>query len=215
LYRLSSSLFPHSEEGIGREVLAEMAHELRCVGLHAAKLNIRVVLHPDQFVVPSSDYSTVSRRQGAFQVPVSALPQSGPRHLVIDAGGLRVYGAGDWRGWKHRVCRRRSWRKLHLGIAETTKEIVVVELTESRIHDSQPLPTLLDQIPDPIGPVSGDGVYDTRTCYEAVLRRQATSIFVPRRTARLGTAKDPTGWRAARNRILQQLKHRDARRGEA
>src|SRR2546427_10374908 len=103
------------------------------------------------------DYSTVSRRQGTLQVPVSTLPQSCPRHVVIDATGLRVYGAGEWRMWKHRVCRRRTWRKLHLGIDERTKEIVVVELTESHVHDHQPLPALLDQIPDPIGQVSGDG----------------------------------------------------------
>ena len=107
-----------------------------------------------------------------------------------------------------RVGRRRTWRKLHLGIDETTKEIVAVELTGSRVHDSQPLPALLDQIPDPIGHVSGDGAYDTRTCYEAVLQRQATPTFAPRRTARLGPAKDPAGWRAARNRILQQIEAR-------
>jgi hypothetical protein len=107
--------------------------------------------------------------------------------------------------WRHRVCRRRSWRKLHLGIDESTKEIVAVELTGSRVHDSRPLPALLDQIRDPVDQVSGDGAYDTRTCYEAVLRRQATPTFVPRRTARLGTATDPTGWRTARNRILQQI----------
>jgi len=78
-----------------------------------------------------------------------------------------------------------------------------VELTGSRVHDSQPLPSLLDQIPDPIGQVSGDGAYDTRTCYEAVLQRQATPTFVPRRTARLDTSTDSPAWRAARNRILQ------------
>ena len=107
--------------------------------------------------------------------------------------------------WRHRVCRRRSWRKLHLGIDESTKEIVAVELTGSRVHDSRPLPALLDQIRDPVDQVSGDGAYDTRTCYEAVLRRQATPTFVPRRTARLGTATDSPAWRAARNRILQQI----------
>lgn len=39
-----------------------------------------------------------------------------------------------------------------------------------------------------------------------MLQRQATPTFVPRRTARLGTAKDPTGWRVARNHILRQIK---------
>jgi hypothetical protein len=158
-----------------------------------------------KLTLPIPDYRTGSRRQGALQVLVSALPQRGPRRIVIDATGLRVYGAGEWRVWKHRVCRRRTWRKLHLGIDETTKEIVAVELIESRVHDSRPLPALLEQIPDPIGHVSGDGAYDTRTCYEAVLQREATPTFVPRRTARLGTAKDPTGWRAARNRSLQRI----------
>jgi len=30
-------------------------------------------------------------------------------------------------------------------------------------------------------------------------------VFVPRRTAQLGAAKDATGWRTARNSILQQI----------
>jgi len=157
-----------------------------------------------KLTLPIPDYSTVSRRQGVLQVPLPALPQSGPRHVVIDATGLKVYGTGEWHVWKHRVSRRRTWRKLHLGVDETTKEIVAVELTKSRVHDSQQLPTLLEQIPDPLGQVSGDGAYDTRTCYEAVLHRGATPVFVPRRTARLGTAENFAGWRTTRNHILQR-----------
>jgi hypothetical protein len=38
-----------------------------------------------------------------------------------------------------------------------------------------------------------------------VLQREATPTFVPRRTARLGTASAPTGWRAARNHVLRQI----------
>jgi hypothetical protein len=157
-----------------------------------------------KLALPIPDYSTVSRRQGALQVAGAALPQSGPRHIVIDATGLRVYGAGEWRVVKHGGCRRRTWRKLHLGIDEATKEVVAVELTRSRVHDSQPLPSLLEQVPDPIGQMSGDGAYDTRACYEAALQRGAVPVFVPRRTARPCT-KDPAGWRAARNRLPQQI----------
>jgi hypothetical protein len=132
-------------------------------------------------------------------------PCSNPRHVVVDATGLKVYGAGEWRVRKHRLSRRRTWRKLHLGIDETTKEIVAVEVTESRVHDSRPLPALLDQIPDPIEQVSGDGAYDARRCYEAVLQRGAMPTFVPRRTAQSFTTMDPTGWRATRNGVLQQI----------
>jgi len=155
--------------------------------------------------LPIPDYSTVSRRQGALQVRESLAPRSGSCHVVIDATGLRVYGAGEWRVWKHRIGRRRTWRKLHLGVDERTKEVVAVELTASRVHDSQPLPSLLAQIPDPIRQVSGYGAYDTQVCYEAMLQRGATPVFVPRRTAQACSTKDPAGWRAARNRVLQQI----------
>jgi hypothetical protein len=47
--------------------------------------------------------------------------------VVIDATGLKVYGVGEWRVWKHRVSRGRTWRKLRLGVDERTKEIVAVE----------------------------------------------------------------------------------------
>ena len=64
---------------------------------------------------------------------------------------------------------------------------------------------MLAQTPDPIAQVSGDGAYDTRACYEAVLKRGATPTFVPRRTAKLYSTTNPTAWRATRNRILQQM----------
>ena len=175
------------------------------LSLRAAQGFLASVVELMKLALPIPDYSTVSRRQGVLQVPLAARSQSRPRHIVIDATGLRVYGVGEWRVWKHRVCRRRTWRKLHLGVDETTKEVVAMEVTGSRVHDSQMLPALLDQIPERLEQVSGDGAYDTRACYEAVLRREATPTFVPRRTARLGPAKDPPGWRAARNRILQQI----------
>src|SRR6185369_13675916 len=113
--------------------------------------------------------------------------------------------AVEWRVYKHRVSRRRTWRKLHLGVDEHTKEIVAVELTGSRVHDSQPLPALLEQIPDSISQVSGDGAYDTRACYEAVLKRGARPTFVPRRTAKLYYTTNPPAWRATRNGILQRI----------
>src|SRR3954463_16524184 len=39
-----------------------------------------------------------------------------PMHLLVDSTGLKLYGAGEWRVEKHGAKRRRSWRKLHLGV---------------------------------------------------------------------------------------------------
>jgi UV DNA damage endonuclease len=55
LYRLSSGLFPFADEPIGSAILDEFAEGLSLVGDKARQLGIRLVFHPDQFVVLNSD----------------------------------------------------------------------------------------------------------------------------------------------------------------
>ncbi|OUL24654.1 UV DNA damage repair endonuclease UvsE [Nostoc sp. 106C] len=57
LYRMPSSLFPLSdmEDEIGANILEEMSADLAKIGQRSQALGIRIVLHPDQFVVLSSD----------------------------------------------------------------------------------------------------------------------------------------------------------------
>ncbi|MEG4055919.1 MULTISPECIES: UV DNA damage repair endonuclease UvsE [unclassified Microcoleus] len=55
LYRMTSALFPFADTDLGEAVLHSMTEELRNTGDRALSLGIRLVLHPDQFVVLSSD----------------------------------------------------------------------------------------------------------------------------------------------------------------
>lgn len=55
LYRITSGLFPQSEEPPGYDVVTELAPALAAVGERASTAGIRLVAHPDQFVVLSSD----------------------------------------------------------------------------------------------------------------------------------------------------------------
>jgi UV DNA damage endonuclease len=59
LYRMTSALFPFSDEAFGAEILDEFAGELAEIGNDAFARGLRLVLHPDQFVVLSSDSETV------------------------------------------------------------------------------------------------------------------------------------------------------------
>ncbi|MEG4801926.1 UV DNA damage repair endonuclease UvsE [Microcoleus sp. ARI1-B5] len=59
LYRMTSALFPFADTDLGETVLNSMSEELRGVGDRALRLGIRLVLHPDQFVVLSSDKLSV------------------------------------------------------------------------------------------------------------------------------------------------------------
>jgi UV DNA damage endonuclease len=59
LYRLTSGLFPFADDEAGADVLEEFAGEARATGERATALGIRLVIHPDQFVVLSSDSEQV------------------------------------------------------------------------------------------------------------------------------------------------------------
>ena len=59
LYRMTSNLFPFSDEESGAKILEEFAENLAEIGKHALENNLRLVLHPDQFVVLSSDSPNV------------------------------------------------------------------------------------------------------------------------------------------------------------
>ena len=118
-------------------------------------------------------------------------PSRHPRHIVIDTTGLKVFGTGEWYVRKHGIeePRRRTWKKLHLCVDETSKEIAAVDLTTASVHDSAHLPSVLDLVTGEIGQVSADTAYDSATCYEAVLTRGAVPTIPPRRNARFSNAK--------------------------
>lgn len=59
LYRMTSNLFPFADEPMGAEILSDFAEDLAMIGTDALRRNLRLVLHPDQFVVLSSDSEAV------------------------------------------------------------------------------------------------------------------------------------------------------------
>lgn len=59
LYRMTSALFPFSDEKMGAEILKDFTDDLSEIGTNALEKGLRLVLHPDQFVVLSSDSENV------------------------------------------------------------------------------------------------------------------------------------------------------------
>jgi hypothetical protein len=130
------------------------------------------------------DHSTLSRRAESLEVPQ---PHSctGPIHLLVDSTGLRLCGPGEWLVEKHGTRRRRSWRKLHIGVDAETGRILASELTSSDVDDGSLVEPLLDQITAPLASFIGDGAYDQASIYGTVAKRHpdADVIVPPRSTA--------------------------------
>jgi len=59
LYRMPSSLFPFFDEEVGQSAMVPLSAEVARAGARALAGNIRLVMHPDQFVVLNSDSEKV------------------------------------------------------------------------------------------------------------------------------------------------------------
>jgi len=155
--------------------------------------------------ITSPDYTTLCRRTQTLDVKIHRWQASEAQHVVVDSSGLKVYGEGEWKVRQHGYSKRRTWRKMHLAVDESTSEIVAVLMTSNDIGDGEILPDLLKQIDDTIDQLSADGAYDTKGCYRAVMARDAKATIPPRENARPwknGTRGPPH----PRNQVLEEIK---------
>src|SRR5690242_16817402 len=128
------------------------------------------------------DHTTLSRRAETLEVP---RPRSGPEpvRLLVDSTGLKLCGPGEWLVEKHGTRRRRSWRKMHIGVDADTGRIVAAALTTNDVDDSSQVGPLLDQIDDPVASFTGDGAYDQDGVYGEVSgRHPEAAVIVPPRS---------------------------------
>jgi hypothetical protein len=130
------------------------------------------------------DHTTLSRRAETLEVP-RPRPGGEPVHLLVDSTGLRLSGPGEWLVEKHGTKKRRSWRKLHLGVDAGTGRIEAVELTGHATDDGSRVGPLLDRVAGLVASFTGDGAYDREDVYGAVAERhpEAAVVVPPRSSA--------------------------------
>jgi transposase len=133
--------------------------------------------------LPVPDHSTLSRRLGQLSIELPVLPKEGARHVVVDSTGVKVYGEGEWKTRQHGVSKRRTWRKLHLGVDEATGEILAAVATTNNFHDGEVLNDVLGAIDESVEQVSTDGAYDHRHCYDEIAAKGAKAVIPPRKDA--------------------------------
>src|SRR5438034_10639085 len=128
------------------------------------------------------DHFALSRR--AETLAVARPPSSAePVHLLVDSTGVKLSGAGEWLVEKHGTSRRRSWRKLHIGVDANTGRIVAAALTTNDVDDGSQVGPLLDQIDRPIASFTADGAYDQDGVYsEVAARHPEAAVIVPPRS---------------------------------
>lgn len=134
------------------------------------------------------DHSTLSRRAESLELMRSPCSNA-PVHLLVDSTGLKLCGAGEWLMEKQGTSRRKSWRKLHLGVDADTGEIIATALTTNDVDDASQVGVLIGQIDRPVASFIGDGAYDQDIVYSSITARHpdADVVVPPRATAVLSS----------------------------
>lgn len=130
--------------------------------------------------LPVPDHTHMSRRAATLEVKIPRRPRTGATHVVVDSTGLKIFGEGEWKVRQHGVGKRRTWRKIHLAVDETAKDIIGIEVTTADWHDNEVFPDLLAQVEGDVAQVSADGAYDTEGAHAAISERDAKAAIPPR-----------------------------------
>jgi hypothetical protein len=158
-----------------------------------------------QVDLPVPDYSTLCRRAATVRVTLPRKAQ-GPLHLVLDSTGLKVYGEGEWKVRQHGYSKRRTWLKLHLAVDPETHEIQAAMVSDPGVTDAEMVPSLLEQVENPVASAAADGAYDRRPVYEALDGRGAGAVIPPRRDAVIQRHGNRSGPRLARDENLRRIR---------
>jgi hypothetical protein len=134
--------------------------------------------------LPVPDHSTLSRRAKTLEIPRSQ-PGTEPIHLLVDSTGVKLGGASEWLTGKHGTRRRRSWRKLHLGVDADTGQIMAAALTSPEADDAAQVGPLRAQISGTVAAVTGEGADEQEGVYDAVARA------IPRRRSSYRPVQTP------------------------
>lgn len=156
-------------------------------------------------LLPVPSYTQICRRAASLGQIVRRLSsKKNITDIVIDSSGLKVHGEGEWKVRQHGKSKRRTWRKIHLGICSDSQEIVLSLLTENSVSDGEAIEEMANDMPPTAKRGCGDGAYDKSNCYKKFQELGIDWITPPQRGAVLHDLKREP-WMEQRNDAIRTI----------
>jgi hypothetical protein len=151
-------------------------------------------------------YSVFSRRAKDLQIPLRKLLKPGEKlNVIFDSTGIKVFGEGEWKVRKHGYSKRRTWRKVHVGMCADSGQAIVSAMTSNNVSDDEAMIYMMEALEGvPLGDVLGDGAYDTIDCREAIHDRGGRQVIPPDKNAKL-QRKKPFPCLKARDEAIRRI----------
>lgn len=80
--------------------------------------------------------TTLSRRAQELQVTLPEMSSGEPVHPIVHSTGAKLYGEGEWKVRKHGYSKRRTRRKVHLGLDVKSGQVRAALMTHQDNDDA-------------------------------------------------------------------------------
>jgi hypothetical protein len=151
-------------------------------------------------------YSVFSRRAKELRIPLRKLLKPGENlNVIFDSTGVKVFGEGEWKVRKHGYSKRRTWRKVHVGMCADSGQVVVSAVTSNNVSDDEAMIYMMETLEGvPLGDILGDGAYDTTDCREVIHDLGGRPVIPPDKNAKL-QKKKPFPCLEARDEAIRRI----------
>jgi hypothetical protein len=152
-------------------------------------------------------YSVFSRRGKGLPTSFQKLLKPGEKlNVIFDSTGVKVFGEGEWKVRKFGYNRRRTWRKIHIGMDADTGQIIVGAMSQGDVKDEIPMLYMMDVLEGiPLGDVIGDGAYDTVDCRDIIYDMGGRQVIPPPKSAKTQKKTQIPGLRE-RDEAIRRIK---------
>lgn len=126
------------------------------------------------------DYSALNRRVNKLEVELedSLLKSNNPVSIAVDSSGVKVHNGGDW--IRHVWKARKGYLKIHFAVNIKTKQVVSMDVSSEKVHDSKRLKRLVNRAEENgirVKRVLVDAAYDSKDNFRFLSDNQIKPVI--------------------------------------
>ena len=135
-------------------------------------------------------YSQICRRINKLDIDINSGIDNDDIVIIIaaDSTGIKVTNRGQWMQDKWDIKNKKGYLKIHVAVNIKTKEILALEVTDEKVHDSKVIKNLVEGVLNnahniKIQSFIGDGAYDSNENFKYLQKKRIQPIFKVKRNS--------------------------------
>jgi hypothetical protein len=166
-------------------------------------------------------YSQICRRANKLDIDINRKNMDDDDLIIIavDSTGIKITNRGQWMQdkWRNIRKKKKGYLKIHIAVNIKTKEILALEVTDEKVHDSKMMKKLVEHVLSndnhiKIKSVLADGASDTNTNFQYLQEKRIIPGIKVRRNSIVSPRNNKTRNKEVRQQTRDYLKWKKKRK---